>query len=217
MKKAFRNSPGSRRVRAERPAVRARIRAVAMAAGLGLALSVPAAAPEPPVAPASAAPVPPPVSSHQAARARPVARGAGPHYLPAVGPAPLRIQPPARPPAGGVVLPPLVMKDPEPARVDPSAGAAATNGLASAAGSSATNRPPVLADLPPISTEAGATLVTEVGAGDVIPQPIFTPQMLVQFFKPYGSNLVGGVWNVPAFLPPPSVPTRSSSATYRSP
>jgi hypothetical protein len=46
---------------------------------------------------------------------------------------------------------------------------------------------------------------------------IVTPQMLVQFFKPVGSNCLGGAWSVPVFVPPnPPAQTRPSTATYRS-
>ena len=49
------------------------------------------------------------------------------------------------------------------------------------------------------------------------PKPVIvTPAMLTEYFRPAGSNLIGGAWTVPVFVPPTTTQQRSSSATYRS-
>jgi hypothetical protein len=41
--------------------------------------------------------------------------------------------------------------------------------------------------------------------------------MLLQFFRPVGSNYIGGTWVVPPFIPPTPPSPPASSAVYRSP
>lgn len=133
----------------------------------------------------------------------------GGSYLPTLGPAPLRILP-VKPFVTPAILPPLSMKDPVAA---PAAGDtnAANAGAASASAASSS--------LGPVPSPAGSppSLLTEAGAAETSSGPIYTPQMLVQFFRPLGSNLVSGAWNVPVFVPPSVPASRPSSATYRSP
>jgi hypothetical protein len=69
----------------------------------------------------------------------------------------------------------------------------------------------------PPPPEAATTLVPDATVGLGSPEPIITPQMLVQFFKPVGSNYLGGTWSLPAFVPPNAPVTKPSTATYQSP
>lgn len=147
-------------------------------------------------------------------------------YLPAVGPAPLRMQKAATsaPPAS---LPPLAMTDPPPR---PAAELTSTNLSANLPAPPTGEPAPAVAPVPaptapapiertPMPGNGGSPLLVEGGADDRGSGPIVTPGMLVQYFKPVGSNLVAGTLGVPVFLPPTtpaSSPVKSSSATYRS-
>lgn len=138
-------------------------------------------------------------------------------YLPAVGPAPLRLLPAVQV-AQRPSFPPLVAEVPAPEPgPDPTV---VPEGL-----ESAPLTPPPMP--PPVLVSAGGDDLSDPGAIGVFPAPgtpigvpapaVVTPQMLVQFFRPTGSNQLGGVWTTPLFIPPsvPS-PTRSSTATYQS-
>jgi hypothetical protein len=138
-------------------------------------------------------------------------------YLPTVGPIPLRIRRPA-PPSVPAVLPPLAMRDPEPAPQS-----TRTNLVAE-----------IPTDMGKLSPDDPADGGADIGAGgdgrnpldpggtDANVSPIVTPGMLVHYFKPASSNAPGGAISLPVFLPasppPPStVPGGNvSSATYRS-
>jgi len=120
-------------------------------------------------------------------------------YLARVGPAPLRFQAPARGVDITVVLPPLLMKDPEP-----------------------------IVELigPPIPDEAPAP--TPVVSTNAAPKPAFvapidptanlSPQMLIQYFNGAGTNHDYSVLLPYQFSPPPAanIPAPPSRATYQS-
>lgn len=130
-------------------------------------------------------------------------------YLPVLGPTPLRIQTSNATPRM-VMLPPLLMEDPPPQTNSENSKATEAGGAA------ATLVAATLTNSLPSSMESNALVRTPLlninaGAG------IITPQMLVQFFKPLGSNNLGGLWSVPVFVPPSPPPPKSSTATYHSP
>lgn len=157
-------------------------------------------------------------------------------YLPAVGSAPLRVLA-AAPSTTRVAFAPLAPEPPvttgspesdsaggsgpgkDPAAA-PGAGPAPAVGpvLVSTADPTATSGGPGVG-LPavPGGPEAGSGLLVDPAVSAVAPT-VITPQMLVQFFRPTGSNLLGGAWSVPVFVPPTAPPAavRPSSATYRS-
>ena len=160
-------------------------------------------------------------------------------YLPTLGPSPLRLYSPA-PPMHAAQLPPLAMTDPPPESAGASGGLEPAfqgpplppgfsyQSPAPAAPDTAGNppvppepmgpaEPPPVGDgsaVPPVGAPGG---LLAAGFENAPPGAIITPQMLVQFFKPTGSNYQGGGWSVPVFVPP-SAPatTRPSTATYRS-
>jgi hypothetical protein len=158
-------------------------------------------------------------------------------YLPALGPAPLRILSP-RLPGRTALLPPLAMFDP-PALPPPSPPAATSNLAAQAlspgptapAGFTGPNGPVFMASsaapntsvappapgYPPAPPDPAGAFELDPSLGGAAPGPIVTPQMLVQFFKPVGSNCVSGAWSVPAFVPPNPPSPRPSTATYQTP
>jgi hypothetical protein len=173
--------------------------------------------------------------------ATPLRAAAGPTgYLPVVGPSPLRLTrrlPPLPPPT----LPPLFLADPpvaeQPAGENPPPVPTPTPTAPEAA-----NRLPVLptdatlAGFPPTAAQEGtasaadpATVPEPVpwppsvpappAAGPPLPpgSPLVTPQMLLQYFRPSGSNYLNGAWSIPVFVPPVPPPPPHSSATYRSP
>lgn len=159
--------------------------------------------------PDAAGAAPPPPDSRGRASAGSRTSGA---YLSRLGPAPLRVVRAATP-ATNYVLPPLAMKDPDPSPE----GQKPTNAAPSSPPApSVPDRPPEPPG--PVAGGPGSLLVDPAADPRMVP-PIYTPQMLVQFFKPLGSNRVAGAWSVPVFVPPstPGGPTRSSSATYVSP
>ncbi len=151
----------------------------------------------------AAAPSPSPGEARPRAGFRP-----GGSYLSTLGPVPLRVRR-TKAPSSVLVMPPLAMRDPV-----PPPESATTNAPPGPPPS-----PPPEERLPevgpPLAGSPGSLLVDPQAEGRA-PTPIYTPQMLVQFFKPAGSNRVAGAWSVPVFLPPslPPGPTRSSSATY---
>ena len=136
-------------------------------------------------------------------------------WLPAIGPAPMRFQAPD--PISHATLPPLAMEDPPAgpplARTEPSAAATSHPASATPPGSPLPAPPstgPAPAPTAPNAQPGSPPLLAGPEA------PIVTPQMLVQFFKPVGSNNLGGVWSTPVFIPPNPPPTKSSTATYQS-
>jgi len=122
-------------------------------------------------------------------------------YLKRVGPAPLRFQPAPKPLSELGPLPPLAMKDPEPPAPE-----------FFGPPMSATNAPPV------VETTVTPAVVTPMAPVE----PLFTPQMFVQFFNDRNGNGTNGPNQdysvvVPyQFVPPPatSIPAPPSSATY---
>lgn len=147
--------------------------------------------------------------------ARPAPANAKGGYLRALGPAPLRILSPdlQTPP---VQLPPLAMFEPPPT---PEPAVAVTN---QSAGLLAATPPTAPADDTPFYGPPAPDAYGQPPPDPTLAMPsadgIITPQMLVQFFKPVGSNCLGGAWSVPVFVPPsPPTQTRPSTATYRSP
>ena len=150
---------------------------------------------------------------------------ASPHvYLSVLGPAPLRIHSPSLP-SPTAQLPPLPMFDPPPPASSPDS---ATNQAAKPpSGATPVLSAPTAPALPlllapgpevygPPSPDEAAGLVADSTVGALPSAPIVTPQMLVQFFKPLGSNCLGGTWSVPVFVPPSPPATKPSSATYQS-
>lgn len=162
-------------------------------------------------------------------------------YLPVVGPAPLRLTRRLPPPASAS-LPPLLLTDPTTAERasgdDPAPAPDPTTNLPTEAASVPPLLPTdaVLAGLPPTATQeltAGPadpasasealpwppSVPAPLPAGPAAPSaaPIVTPQMLLQYFRPIGSNYVNGAWSIPVFVPPVPPPAPQSSATYRSP
>src|SRR5205809_1317897 len=122
-------------------------------------------------------------------------------YLPRVGPAPLRFQPPSKGLELTVALPPLAMSDP-PA---PAHEVIITNET-------------LTIEEPP---ETAPTALPQQQQPAVVPEPAFTPQMLLQFFNHKGTNGNGSgnessVILPYQFLPPttPSIPAPPSKATY---
>ncbi len=128
-------------------------------------------------------------------------------YLPILGPMPLRLLRTNSLPLPHFVLPPLLMSDPAPPTSPPKAGGTSDG------------TPPILGPEPPPLEPP----VTEPGPPFADPlvnpearQAIVTPAMLTEYFRPAGSNFIGGAWSVPVFIPPTATGQRSSSATYRS-
>ena len=120
-------------------------------------------------------------------------------YLQRVGPAPLRFQPPPKPLSELGPLPPLAMKDPEPPPPE-------------------ILGPPMVTNAPPAVVE---TKVTPAVVAPMAPvEPVFTPQMFVQFFNDRnGTNGPNHDYSVVVpyqFIPPPatSIPAPPSSAIY---
>src|SRR5436190_18523456 len=119
-------------------------------------------------------------------------------YLKRLGPAPLRFQPAPKALSELGPLPPLAMKDPDPPL------------------------PEFLG--PPIATNTPPVVETTVSAAIVAPmapvEPVFTPQMFVQFFNDKnGTNGTNQDYSVVVpyqFIPPPAatIPAPPSSATY---
>jgi hypothetical protein len=116
-------------------------------------------------------------------------------YLARIGPAPLRFQAPAKGIDQSVVLPPLAMKDPEPA-------------------------PELIGPPPPtnvVSTVEPQPAPTPAPApAPVETQPTFTPQMLLRFFNGSGTNQEFNGLVPYQFSPPPttSIPAPPSKAVY---
>lgn len=178
------------------------------------------------------------------AAAAPVGAAPGPTgYLPVVGPAPLRLtrRLPPPPPA---TLPPLLLTDPPIAErlSGQNPPPAPTTNTTANLPPEAANVPPVLptdavlAGFPtPATQEPTAWSADPASASEPLPwppsaqapptagptlssaAPIVTPQMLLQYFRPIGSNYVNGAWSIPVFVPPVPPPAPQSSATYRSP
>ena len=121
-------------------------------------------------------------------------------YLPRIGPAPLRFQPPSKGPEITVTLPPLVMSDPPAPPSDREV--IITNDTVTVEEAPETALPP-----PPPQQPT------------VVVEPAFTPQMLLQYFNQRGTNAHGGESSVILpyqFLPPsnPTIPPPPSKATY---
>ncbi len=136
-------------------------------------------------------------------------------YLPVLGPAPLRVSfPPAV--TRTAQLPPLAMFDPPPLP-EPVPPDATTNQLVELGPPAPPPPPPAPTAYGPPPPEAATSLVFDPALGAAPPEAIVTPQMLVQFFKPVGSNYLGGTWSVPMFVPPSPPATKSSTATYQTP
>lgn len=141
-------------------------------------------------------------------------------YLPALGPEPLRITYPRNQPLVAQ-LPPLAMFDPPPPAETPPPDST-TNQVVEVTPPvpPAPPAPPTLPpDLPaygPPPSGVTSPLVFDPTLPAPPSMPIVTPQMLVQFFKPVGSNCLGGAWSVPMFVPPDPPATKPSTATYTS-
>jgi hypothetical protein len=120
-------------------------------------------------------------------------------YLPRIGPAPLRFQPPSKGPEVTVTLPPLVMSDPP---APPSEHEVIiTNDTVTV------EEAPETTPTPPPQQPA------------VVVEPAFTPQMLLQYFNHRGANTNGNESSVILpyqFFPPanPTIPAPPSKATY---
>lgn len=135
-------------------------------------------------------------------------------YLTAIGPIPLRIRRPSVP-GPVVVLPPLAMRDPV-----PSAEATRTNLTAEIPKPASTgpSGDPDMGGAEESSSTGLDASTTDSSGADARVTPIVTPSMLVQYFKPTGTNAPGAGFAVPVFVPatpPVSTGGRSSSATYR--
>jgi hypothetical protein len=120
-------------------------------------------------------------------------------YLPRIGPAPLRFQPPSKGPEITVTLPPLAMSDPP--APPPEHEVIITNDTVTVEEAPETEPAP--------TTQQPAVVV----------EPAFTPQMLLQFFNRKGTNANGNESSVILpyqFLPPsnPTIPAPPSKATY---
>ena len=118
-------------------------------------------------------------------------------YLKRVGPAPLRFLPPPKAPSEmAPLLPPLAMKDPEPPPAE-------------------FFGPPIdMNALPVVETPAPAPVVT---TPTVPMEPVFTPQMFLQYFNDRnGTNRDFNVVVPYQFTPPqaPNIPAPPSRATY---
>lgn len=153
----------------------------------------------------------PPADSHYSLRTRKEPRTTR-AYLPTVGPIPLRIRRPAAP-SVPVVLPPLAMRDPD------AASPTRTNLVAEIPTEPAKSSAEDSADAGVSGGEGNNAL--DPGGSDRNVSPIVTPGMLVQYFKPAGTNTIGGVISVPVFVPASPPPASAvpggnvSSATYR--
>ncbi|MGZ5544579.1 MAG: hypothetical protein ACXWIU_07875 [Limisphaerales bacterium] len=118
-----------------------------------------------------------------------------PGYLPRIGPAPLRFQPPAKPLEQTVALPPLVMCDPPPEKHEVMVNDATPV------------EAPVQPTPPPVV----------VGPAPARVQADFTPQMFLPFFTNHGTNQAPQVVVPFEFIPPaasPTIPAPPSKATY---
>lgn len=132
-----------------------------------------------------------------------VAAGSG--YLPVIGPKPLHFQTPANLVSEKVVLPPLVMREEEPATLQENQPQAPV--------------PPAPPPVPlAVKTESVQAPVTnEMPASSGTDTNMLTPQMLLRFFSqnPASTNRTGPAVFVPAgFAPAQGAPIPSSSATY---
>jgi hypothetical protein len=122
-------------------------------------------------------------------------------YLPRIGPAPLRFQPPSKGPEITVTLPPLVMSDPP---TPPSEHEVII-----------TNDSVTVEEAPETSSASSPPPPQPA----VVVEPAFTPQMLLQFFNHRGTNAHGSESSVILpyqFLPPSNatIPPPPSKATY---
>ena len=116
-------------------------------------------------------------------------------YLARIGPAPLRFQPPPKGPDVTAALPPLAMSDPKP--VEEFLGPPAP-----------TNAPVAVAT---VVEPAPAPAPVAVAPAE----PIFSPQMLIQYFNSDGTNQNMNVLVPYQFTPPPAgIPAPPSRATY---
>ncbi|MBI4326260.1 MAG: hypothetical protein HY674_13495 [Chloroflexi bacterium] len=132
-----------------------------------------------------------------------VAAGSG--YLAVIGPKPLHFQTPATLVRESVVLPPLVMREEEPATLKESQPFPPVPPLP----------PPVPLAVKPESVLAPVT--NEIPASTGTDTNMLTPQMLLRFFSqnPASTNRTGAAVFVPAgFAPAQAAPIPSSSATY---
>jgi hypothetical protein len=148
---------------------------------------------------------------------------AGPGYLPIIGPVPLRLQAPAT--NRTAVLPPLLLRDPEPTNAPPTAPAISKETV-----EVSTNSPPPAKPLlsvatatnlpPPAASLQGLFSTGSLGGISDINNTMVTPQMLVPFFQPkMGSNSVpvSIIMTNLSFSPPAPYTPPPSTATYDSP
>lgn len=143
-------------------------------------------------------------------------------YLQTLGPAPLRIMS-GDLPSSSTPLPKLALKDTsseDSASQNPS-NEAPPNQPSGPLTAPQPNPIPAEPDYPMYGPPSLDSLGQTGPPGNAAVMPsqdgIVTPQMLVQYFKPVGSNYLGGAWSVPVFVPPtPPAPSRPSTATYRS-
>jgi hypothetical protein len=129
---------------------------------------------------------------------------AGPGYLPAVGPAPLRFRTDP-PPATNVVKMPLPPPDPP-----PSTSAVATDTQTNAAPATPAAAAPSAA---PVLLTATNSPVTP-DAAPASSEPKISPEMLLKFFTPSTNRPSGEVIAPLDFAPPATAKPASSTATY---
>lgn len=156
---------------------------------------------------------------------------AGAGYLALVGPVPVRFESRVKPIAAArALLPPLLMQDPLPPTPATNTVAAPTENPPPPAPPT----PPVVPVVPPpvaptiTVTNAPAPLppapippatgplLSPLG-GNYDPTSLLTPQMLIHYFRPQGTNAAGVNVLAPIFLPPPPPTPPGSTVRYTTP
>jgi hypothetical protein len=142
-------------------------------------------------------------------------------YLAMVGPSPLHFQSPASP-RPAVVLPPL---PPPQAQGSQDGHKAPPEAAPDSIPPASPPKLPVAEPPAPqrqttssLTNAEPDTFITLPGAKPVEPAGVISPQLLLEFFRPFqnGTNGVRAAALVPVqFVPPASVPSPSSRATYR--
>lgn len=147
-------------------------------------------------------------------------------YLPSIGPAPVRYQPPA-PPANPGRLPPLAMTESTnaPAYVAPpvttishSSKTASSSNVTSMTNAESLLVPPSLGPVASEEETWSEAISNPFLVSPFSTAPLVTPQMLLEFFKPGNTNNnFSPGFHVPVFIPPlPPSSAPSSRAIYRS-
>lgn len=159
---------------------------------------------------------------------------AGAGYLALIGPAPLRFEGRGRSPERArAQLPPLVMQDSAPS-TNAVAPALGTNAVAEVTTPTAPIAPPVappqnlpvvalITNLPPVTLlptplppPTGPLLGPWMDPND--PSSLLTAQMLIHYFRPFGTNAPGTTLLTPLFNPPrPASSPPSSTVRYSTP